>query len=73
MPTLSIFLGIVIRMWHGDQPPPHIHAEKQGFEALVKIATGEDRKGSLPRKVASMTKERCLVHQAELQDRWQRA
>lgn len=26
MPTLSIFFGIVIRMWHDDHPPPHIHA-----------------------------------------------
>ena len=37
------------------------------------IATGELRDGSLPRKVASIVKEWCLVHQAELQDNWQRA
>jgi len=41
MSTLSIFFGIIIRMWHDDHPPPHIHAEYQGFEALVNIATGE--------------------------------
>lgn len=46
MPTLSIFFGIVIRMWHDDHPP---------------------------RKVASIVTEWCLVHQAELQDNWQRA
>ena len=35
MPILSIFFGIVVRMWHDDHPPPHIHVEYQGFEALV--------------------------------------
>lgn len=24
MPILSVFFGIVIRMWHDDHPPPHI-------------------------------------------------
>ena len=73
MPTLSIFFGIIIRMWHDDHPPPHIHVEYQGFEALVKIATGEVSEGGLPRKVAAIVKEWCAAHQAELQDNWQRA
>ncbi len=60
-------------MWHDDHPPPHIHVEYQGFEALVVIASGEVSDGSLPRKVAAIVKEWCLVHQAELQDNWQRA
>jgi hypothetical protein len=47
--------------------------EYQGFEALVIIATGEVSEGDLPRKVASIVKEWCQVHQAELQDNWQRA
>lgn len=73
MPTLSIFFGIIVRMWHDDHPPPHIHVEYQGFEALVKISNGEVSEGELPRKVAAIVKEWCLVHQAELQDNWQRA
>jgi len=73
MPTLSIFFGIIVRMWHDDHPPPHIHVEYQGFEALVNIATGNVAEGELPRKVASIVKEWCQVHQAELQENWQRA
>lgn len=73
MPTLSIFFGIIVRMWHDDHPPPHIHVEYQGFEALVKIATGDITEGELPRKVASIVKEWCEVHQAELQNNWARA
>ena len=56
MPTLSIFFGIIIRMWHDDHPPPHIHVEYQGFEALVKIAAGAVSEGGLPRKVAAIVK-----------------
>jgi Domain of unknown function (DUF4160) len=37
MPTIAIFFGIIIRMWHDDHPPVHIHAEYQGFEALVSV------------------------------------
>jgi hypothetical protein len=73
MPTLAIFFGIIVRMWHDDHPPPHIHVEYQGFEAFVEISSGEVSEGSLPRKVAAIVKEWCLVHQAELQDNWQRA
>ncbi|MEY4977842.1 MAG: hypothetical protein RLZZ352_112 [Pseudomonadota bacterium] len=73
MPTLSIFFGIIVRMWHDDHPPPHIHVEYQGFEALVNIATGNVAEGELPRKVATIVKEWCQVHQAELQENWQRA
>jgi hypothetical protein len=35
MSILSVFLGIVVRMWHDDHPPPHIHVEYQGLEAFV--------------------------------------
>lgn len=50
MPILSVFFGIIVRMWHDDHPPPHIHVEYQGFEALVRIDTGEISQGRLPKK-----------------------
>jgi len=40
MPILSVFFGIIVRMWHDDHPPPHIRLEYQGFEALVDVRTG---------------------------------
>jgi hypothetical protein len=57
---------------HGH-PPPHIHVEYQGFEALVGIASGNVRKGDLPKKVANIVREWCLVHQGELLENWARA
>lgn len=73
MPILSVFFGIIVRMWHDDHPPPHIHVEYQGFEALVDIATGEVTHGRLPRKAAAIVKEWCLKHQLELFTNWDHA
>ena len=56
-----------------SSPLPPDHVEYQGLEALVNIATGEVTKNALPRKVASIVKEWCQMHQAELQDNWKRA
>ena len=55
MPTIAIFFGIIVRMWHDDHPPPHIS------------------KGELPRKVASIVRDWCLLHQTELLDNWEKA
>jgi hypothetical protein len=33
MPVISTFFGIVVRMYFGDHPPPHFHAEHQGERA----------------------------------------
>ncbi len=73
MPILSIFFGIIIRMWHDDHPPAHIHAEYQGFEALIEIKTGKVLKGSLPKNAKRIVREWCLKHQKELMLNWQKA
>ena len=73
MPILSVFFGIIVRMWHDDHPPPHIHVEYQGFEAFVEIRTGEMSAGRLPKKAAAIVKEWCLRHQVELMENWERA
>lgn len=73
MPILSVFFGIIVRMWHDDHPPPHIHVEYQGFEAFVDIRTGEILEGRLPSKAAAIVKEWCGKHQAELMENWERA
>jgi hypothetical protein len=73
MPILSVFFGIIVRMWHDDHPPPHIHVEYQGFAALVNIDTGEISRGQLPRKAAAIVKEWCQDHREELMDNWRRS
>ena len=73
MPILSVFFGIIVRMWHDDHPPPHVHVEYQGFEAFVEIRTGEINQGRLPKKAAAIVKEWCLRHQQELLANWEHA
>jgi hypothetical protein len=57
MPILSIFFGIVIRMFHDDHPPPHFHAEYGEFAAVIDIATGRVLGGRLPPRVARLVEE----------------
>ena len=44
MPTISMFYGIVIRMYNnGEHNPPHFHAFYQGYKATFNMD------GELPR------------------------
>ena len=73
MPVLSIFFGIIVRMWHDDHPPPPIHVEYQGYEALVDISSGDVTRGRLPKTAAAIVRQWCLRHRSELMDNWARA
>ena len=72
MPIISVFFGIIIRMYHADHPPPHFHASYQGFEAFVRVDSGEILEGTLPKKAAKLVRQWALDHQAELLANWQR-
>ena len=54
MPTLSVFFGIVIRMYYDDHAPPHFHAIYGEFEALIGLDPLEVIDGSLPRRALSL-------------------
>lgn len=73
MPVISIFFGIVIRMYHDDHPPPHFHASYQGFTAFVRVSNGEIMHGSLPKKAARIVKQWALDHGEALMANWARA
>jgi hypothetical protein len=38
MPTISMFYGILIKMFFDDHAPPHFHAEYGEFELLITLA-----------------------------------
>ena len=52
MPTISMFFGIIIRMYFSpdEHPPPHFHAYYNEYRATVDIRTCEIIKSDLPRK-----------------------
>ncbi len=72
MPIVSIFFGIIIRMFHREHDPPHFHASYQGFEALIVIADGSVLAGSLPPRALRIVQEWCATHRAELMANWQK-
>jgi Domain of unknown function (DUF4160) len=67
------FLGIYIRMYVREHPPPHFHAVYGEFEANVSIAAGEVIEGRLPRNAVRLVKEWTARHRAELESNWRRA
>lgn len=73
MPIISLFFGIVIRMFFDDHPPPHFHASYQGFEALIRIEDGEVMQGSLPNKARRIVRQWALDHREALSVNWQRS
>ena len=53
MPTISMFYGIIIRMYALDNKQhhlPHIHVEYAEAEAVFQIPDGELLEGMLPNK-----------------------
>lgn len=72
MPEISRFLGIVIGMFYGDHPPPHIHAVYGEFEISVEIESGAVT-GRFPGRALARVLEWTRAHRAELLDDWELA
>lgn len=73
MPELSRFYGIVVRMFFGDHPPPHFHAEYGSHQVLVDIRTLAVISGKFPPRAMGLVTEWAALHQDELLQQWQRA
>lgn len=64
MPVISMFHGILVRMFFMDNErhhKPHIHVEYQGAQASFDIATAERLAGDFP-----LAKQRLVVAWIEL-------
>jgi hypothetical protein len=66
MPEISRFYGIVIRMYAGDHPPPHFHAEYGEAAAQIDIRTGSIIEGNLPRRALRLAQDWAEIHRHEL-------
>jgi len=76
MPILSIFYGIIVRMYFFDDKQhraPHVHAECSGDEAVFAILTGEVLAGSLPAGKARLVQAWIEIHREELVADWELA
>jgi len=72
MPEISRFLGIVIRMYHRDNAPPHFHAKYGVYEITVEIESGVVA-GTFPRRALGAVLDWYVEHIAELRLNWNRA
>ena len=72
LPTISMFYGIIIRMYFapGEHPPPHFHVYYAEYRATVDIRTCEVIQGDLPRKQIKLVLAWAELHQEELMNDW---
>ena len=71
MPTISVFFGIIIRMFYRDHNPPHFHAEYQGQNATFNF-DGNLREGEIDSRTAkALIKKWARLHKAELAKNWE--
>ena len=75
MPTISMFYGIIIRMYCGkvEHNPPHFHAYYQEYKAIVDITSCEIIDGNLPAKQAKLALAWAELHKDELTADWELA
>lgn len=73
MPVISMFHGIIIRMYTLDNQNhhlPHLHARFAEFEASVDLVDGEVLAGDLPRKHLRLVQAWIELHRDELLADW---
>jgi len=76
MATLSIFYGIIISMFYGDNKEhklPHIHARYQDYKASFSIPDGNLLDGGLPPKKEALVKAWIILHEEDLMANWELA
>ena len=69
VPTISMFYGVVIRMYWKDHMPPHFHAYYQGDSAVFDL-DGNLLEGGLPKKQTTLVAAWTTIHHDELLANW---
>ena len=72
MPTISMFFGIIIRMYcaPGEHNPPHFHAYYQDYKAVIDIKSCELKEGNIPNKQLKLVLAWAELRQEELLANW---
>ena len=72
MPVLSIFFGIIVRMYRevgGKHNVPHIHAEYSGEEVVVAL-DGTVLEGAIPKNRMKLLDAWMEIHREDLEANW---
>ncbi len=72
MPTISMFYGIIIRMYcaPSEHNPPHFHAYYNESVAVINIRDVELTDGKLPTKQLKLVLAWAEIHKDELLANW---
>ena len=73
MPVVSIFYGLIIRIFHGDHPPPHFHVQYGEHNAVIEISSGKVLHGNLPTRPKRLVEEWRKLRVKELKRTWEKA
>ena len=76
MAILSMFYGLVISMFYGDNKQhklPHIHVRYQDTKAVFSIPDGEILSGNLPARKEQLVKAWIILHEEDLMANWELA
>ena len=70
MPYVSMFFGIIIRMFFSEHNPPHFHAEYQGSEGIFDFE-GNMLQGNIKSATAlRLIREWAVLRRKELEENW---
>jgi hypothetical protein len=76
MPVISMFFGLIVRMFYRDNKQhklPHIHVEYQNDVAVFSIPDGELLAGSLPTGKMKLVRAWIEIYQDDLMADWKLA
>ena len=76
MPTISMFYGIIVRMFFFDNKEhktPHIHIEYQDKAAVISIPEGLLIAGEFPKAQMKLVQAWIEIHKEELMADWKLA
>ena len=73
MPTISMFFGIIIRMYYapGEDNPPHIHGYYQDSKIVIGIHDCEIIGGHIPARQLRLIQAWIEIHRDELLADWE--
>ena len=72
MPVLSLFYGIIVRMYRevsGKHHEPHIHVEFSGEQAVISLSC-EILEGSIPSSKMKLVQAWMEIHREDLEANW---
>jgi len=73
MPVISIFYGVIIRVYYLDHNPPHFHAQYGEHEVIIEIKTGKIINGTIPPRLMALIEVWRVMNQNEIMEAWNMA